>query len=111
MARRDFEDLTVLVEGDHSMLSLDRDVICLTGGDTDLAEDSMIVLEKEEHAAGVEQDGLFLAFVILQRELVPPLDVKDLAGIVGRTRPQQLVAPRLLDLLQRLHGSPFWQPP
>src|SRR5215208_2008664 len=42
---------------------------------------------------------LVLLPVELQRELVPRLDVQELAGVRVSNRPNQLVAPRLLDPL------------
>src|SRR5258706_2123540 len=54
------------------------------------------VADLQVHLAGLDEEGLVLALVVLARQLLPRGDVEDLAHVPGRLGPDELVARGLL---------------
>src|ERR1700722_8980303 len=61
-----------------------------------------IDLDEIPHFAGEKMDGFFLDVVILKGQLVPGLDMQDLAHVLPAVRPDRLMAPRLGDDAHRV---------
>src|SRR5690242_4016425 len=76
-----------------------------------------VVLDGQAQLALDNVQRLFFHFVILQRETLAAIDVQDLADVAIRLRENQLVAPRLrnvLDLARReecVAHIDFWTNP
>src|SRR4051812_10660428 len=69
----------------------------LAGHEGHLLHLSLLVLDEKEHLPARDQDRLFLGAVVLQRELVPLVDVQDLADVIAGLGPDEFVTPGLLD--------------
>src|SRR3990172_1246349 len=85
-----------LVQGER------RDVIALTLPHPAFHQ-LLALFHAEDDLALQNVDGLILPVVVLEAQDVPWLDVEDLADVPVRERPDQLVAPRLLDTVGDLH--------
>src|SRR3954447_15902103 len=104
MRRGDFEQSRVL-ERLHPVDRAGRDVERRSGGD-DLAVRRRIarLADRELDASLLDVDRLVLLPVELQAERVALADEEDLPDVEVGVRPDQLVAPRLVDLA-RLEGE------
>src|SRR5574341_1352219 len=93
------------VRGGHRLHLMDRergDVVALPRPHPPL--DQLVALfHPEDDLAGENVDGLVLPIVVLQAQDVSRLDVEDLPHVPIGQRPDQLVAPRLLDAVGNLH--------
>src|SRR5437016_7862708 len=68
-------------------------------------DQSVSLLDAEHDLAREHVDGLVLLVVVLEREHVAGLDVKDLPDVAVRAGPNQLVAPGLFDAVGEVgHG-------
>src|SRR5262249_50043214 len=110
LRRGHLENLAVL-QRDHPMLPPDRDVVRVALLEEDLLELALLVLEHERHLAARDEDRFLLHAMVLEREPLADLDVQDLADVVSGFRPDELVAPGLLDALDRLlrHDGTYLQ--
>jgi hypothetical protein len=84
VVRGHLEHLTLL-ESHHTVPTTGGDVVSLTRSDLELAQHSLLVLEDQQHAARIEEEGLVLPLVVLQGQLVAGVDVEDLGGVAVRT--------------------------
>ena len=71
-------------------------------GPISVADQLAVDFALEQHLPRPHEDRLVLAVVVLQAERVALVDVDLLADVAVGARPPQLVAPRLLDAMQRL---------
>src|SRR5258708_21731300 len=82
----------------------DRDVRALAGSELADGHRPVLVVEMEPKPTADHVDRLVLLLVVLERQAAPGLDHQDLAAVPVGQRPDQLVAPRLVDAA-RLDGS------
>src|SRR5690349_19591575 len=74
-----------------------RDVAVLPGAQLVVADDAVLVLEVQLQPTGGDEDRLILGRMALERQSLAGLDDEPLADVSIRVRPDQLVAPRLVD--------------
>src|SRR5262249_22652566 len=100
VVRRDLDDEGVL-DGRDAMHRSRAEAIRVAGRDLERLEGSSDLPQLEVRSPLLDEPGLVLDLVVLQAQRLAGPDEEQLADVVVRLGPDELPAPRLLDLPRR----------